>query len=196
MYDPSSSELELARHEATHDPLTRLLNRRGLEEEFNGLCERIPGNFSAVCVDLDNLKVINDRGGHTAGDEILVRSADILEHTMRHQRDEPDIPTAARVGGDEFVVLLPKTVNQEQIAGYIERLRLNLAAEGIGASIGGSAHKKDQNLTMLIKNADVEVYKDKRERKEEKYKTLARRKKIASYIGSRLVRYAGMYPPR
>src|SRR5574337_194287 len=101
-------ELEVARNEATHDELTGLLNRRGLEEAFNRLVGERPGGFSAVCIDLDDTKSINDAVGHQAGDEYIARAADILSASVRAHpaKRQPDSVAAARVGGDEFSLFL------------------------------------------------------------------------------------------
>ncbi len=89
-------------HQATHDPLTDLLNRTGLNQALERLLHaRDEGREHAVCfIDLDQFKVVNDSCGHLAGDELLRRVAAALGRRLRG-RD-----TLARVGGDEFVALL------------------------------------------------------------------------------------------
>ncbi len=99
-------EAEQLRHEALVDPLTGLGNRRafdaGLAAESNrALRYRHP--FSVVMVDLDGLKRINDSSGHAAGDAALVAMADAVRAALR------ETDAGYRVGGDEFVMLLPET---------------------------------------------------------------------------------------
>ena len=163
------TELSLAHHQATHDHLTDLLNRRGLEEKFNELAQSIPGNFCAVCIDLDDLKRVNSAGGHPAGDEYLVRAATVLSNSVRKTgRDEPDIIAAARVGGDEFVVMLLGIDDQGKLDGVIKRIQQDLESNNIPASMGGRVHKEGENFTVLIKDADELADKNKKERKESK----------------------------
>ncbi len=94
----SASRLQFA---ARHDPLTGLVNRRGLYRplsEFIGECDRAPA--SLIFIDLDGFKQINDVFGHAAGDSVLRQFATRLRQTLPHQH------LAARTGGDEFVIAL------------------------------------------------------------------------------------------
>jgi diguanylate cyclase (GGDEF)-like protein len=91
---------------AKTDPLTGLLNRRGFEECFEYELERArrgSGRLSVVLLDLDHFKYVNDRFGHAVGDGALERLGGVLTLTKRQ------IDTAARVGGEEFALLLPET---------------------------------------------------------------------------------------
>jgi diguanylate cyclase (GGDEF)-like protein/PAS domain S-box-containing protein len=90
-------------YQASHDTLTNLLNRRAFEQRLQTLLSRIkelPGEHALCYLDLDQFKVVNDTCGHIAGDELLKRLAERLQHQVR-KRD-----TVARLGGDEFGVLL------------------------------------------------------------------------------------------
>lgn len=91
---------------ATHDELTNLLNRRGLRERM-AFCEKSMRRRQSAAVlmmiDLDKFKSVNDRFGHAAGDAALVQIASIIRRMLR------DDDVLARVGGDEFCVLLPHT---------------------------------------------------------------------------------------
>ncbi len=190
------TELQLEHYYAITDPLTGLLNRRGLEEKFNDFAGRLPGRFGIIGVDLDDLKAVNDAGGQLAGDEYLVDAAKILESSVRTtDRDEPDVLTAARLGGDEFVLLV-NIKDENELKKAAERLRLELENAGIAASMGSRTHKAGENLAEIINEADLELRVDKKQRKTEKFNSLARRKRIAAQIGLRLLRYAGMKPPR
>lgn len=100
------------REAATRDPLTGLYNRTGFQDKLEQLRQRRAGdgvNAAILVCDLDEFKVINDRFGHLAGDEVLKKVAACLQASLREQ------DSAARLGGDEFVVLLndgePNTVN-------------------------------------------------------------------------------------
>lgn len=90
-------------YQATHDPLTGMINRREFESRLERLTQTDPGERpeSVLCfLDLDQFKVVNDTCGHGAGDELLRQIAELLRSHLR-QRD-----TLARLGGDEFAVLL------------------------------------------------------------------------------------------
>ncbi|MEZ0164794.1 diguanylate cyclase [Kineococcus sp. LSe6-4] len=105
---------------AARDPLTGLLNRRGVRDALAGLGDRSVG---AVLLDVDHFKRVNDTFGHGAGDEVLVRVAAVLAATVR----PGDL--LARIGGEEFFVLAPGAGAQE-VAALAERLRVAVAADG------------------------------------------------------------------
>ena len=95
---------ERLRHLADHDPLTGLLNRRSFEQELDAhkaRKARYGGAGAAIVLDMDHFKFINDTLGHSAGDEAIIRAANVLHSRLR----ETDV--LARLSGDEFAVLLP-----------------------------------------------------------------------------------------
>src|SRR5919106_4100001 len=97
------AELRLA---AATDPLTGLLNRRAFADRCRdelARARRTGEAFATLLIDVDHFKQINDRDGHAAGDEALVGLAAALTGELR------EIDTVARIGGDEFAVLLPAT---------------------------------------------------------------------------------------
>ncbi len=99
-------ELDRASAQARHDPLTGSLNRKGLDEALEREVARALRNDAPLCVallDVDNFKAINDRLGHTAGDEALKHLAGVTREVMRPQDQ------LARYGGEEFVIVLPDT---------------------------------------------------------------------------------------
>jgi diguanylate cyclase (GGDEF)-like protein len=94
---------EMQERLAAHDALTGLLNRRQLHEHLRreiDRCRRHGGGFSLVLLDLDGFKLVNDTGGHSAGDDVLRRVADALDRSTR------GADMAFRMGGDEFALLL------------------------------------------------------------------------------------------
>ncbi len=93
----SARQLELMRHLAEHDPLTGLRNRRGLQEHIDAEIART-GTVAVMVCDLDNFKRVNDALGYVQGDEALRRFAGVLAESGGH---------AARLGGEEFAVVLP-----------------------------------------------------------------------------------------
>jgi diguanylate cyclase (GGDEF)-like protein len=89
---------------AAHDPLTAVLNRRGLDERLGielTRARRTGEPLTVIACDLDGLKQINDAHGHAAGDEALALTADVMASGLR------DLDVLARTGGDEFLILLP-----------------------------------------------------------------------------------------
>lgn len=106
------------RREAMTDPLTGLLNRRAIFDQFGS---DMIGRFTGVLVfDLDQFKRVNDRYGHTVGDEVLRRFASIVTDCLR------DTDTAARLGGEEFVAVLPRST-PERARSVGERIRESFA---------------------------------------------------------------------
>jgi diguanylate cyclase (GGDEF)-like protein len=162
-------ELDRIRETAARDPLTQLRNRRAFDEVFGAETVRFAryGRPLAILViDLDHFKSINDQFGHEAGDDVLCRTARIIEGSIR------DIDAAARFGGEEFVVLLPET----DIASAIdvaERIRATVESADIDfrgrsipvrASIGVSACPERVALPAdLISSADAALYRAKAE---------------------------------
>ena len=156
------SELEYL---ATHDALTGLYNRR----EFMRLAEmelvrsaRLPSDTCVLMVDLDFFKKINDRYGHPAGDEVLQQVAAMLKNGVRAS------DVIARMGGEEFIVLLPSTDCEGALA-VAEKLRCvvrekPLQVQGfaiqVTASIGVSGLKKSQRASIdgLYATADQALY--------------------------------------
>lgn len=120
---------------ARKDPLTGLLNRRGLEEVLNPTPEGAPArkrSFAVFMLDIDRFKRFNDQYGHLAADRVLEHLADVVKSAVR----EPDL--VARYGGDEFVVIVPG-VSPEDSLQLAERLRDQISRFGLcTVSIGVS----------------------------------------------------------
>ncbi len=147
------------------DPLTLLFNRRAMFELLEGEFERAQRNnsdLSIVMFDIDHFKKVNDTYGHQKGDEILKMFANTLKESIRAY------DTPARVGGEEFLLLLPHT-NKETAFIVAERVRANVKKKeisGIKITISGgiatkSELKKDKRITNLIRIADERLYKAK-----------------------------------
>ncbi|MCS6944900.1 MAG: diguanylate cyclase [Sutterellaceae bacterium] len=145
------------------DPLTQALNRRGFEEAFRvetARATRYEAPLVLALLDLDNFKKLNDSLGHVAGDRALVHFAQTLQASLR--------PTdlIARLGGEEFAVLLPAT-DVREARQAIERVREQLARsplplEGqearLSFSAGVAAWRRDEPLEDLLNRADRALY--------------------------------------
>ena len=103
----AENQLEEARDKIKRDPLTRLYNRRGMEEEIASALANKPSSGLMMIFDLDNFKRINDSAGHPEGDKALKIFADCLRHNFRSR----DI--IARMGGDEFAVFIPENLRED-----------------------------------------------------------------------------------
>ena len=151
---------------AQTDSLTGLANRTEFDADLERLSTSEPSEpFGLAIVDLDDFKDINDACGHSAGDSALVEFAARLRHAVR------DTDLVARIGGDEFAVLLvgaPKDIAAQLIDRLIEKLSFTLEIGGefipIRASVGW-AHT-DDGIGTILEAADRRMYLEKRRRKE------------------------------
>lgn len=155
---------QMAQHEALHDCLTKLANRRYLDRRLSALSERDDGDVvRALHIDLDNFKQINDSYGHAAGDAILCHVAEALR---RITRDDDFI---ARVGGDEFIVICAPQTSPEGAESMAERIVAELSEPvavddhlcRFGASVGIAAAPPGQAKDLLVR-ADIALYYSKR----------------------------------
>lgn len=164
------AEAEL-RFLAHHDPLTRLTNRAlfldRLETALRS-ARRREGGLALLFVDIDDFKRINDEHGHAAGDRLLCAVARRLETCVR----ESD--TVARMGGDEFIVLLTDMHSADAVSAKVDQmlqvLAAPLGADGGGVempscSIGVACYPADgEDATSLLGHADGAMYQAKRRR--------------------------------
>lgn len=143
------------------DPLTGLANRRHLEEQLEGEIERAQRYgevFSLILADIDHFKLINDGHGHDIGDQALATFAGLLHGLIR------DCDLAARVGGEEFVLLLPRTElsaatqSAERLRVETGRMRVTGLAEHITASFGVTRYQADDTIHTLLKRVDQALY--------------------------------------
>jgi diguanylate cyclase (GGDEF)-like protein/PAS domain S-box-containing protein len=145
------------KHLSTHDNLTSLYNRNFFETEMTRIQSGRLFPISIVVADVDNLKTVNDKFGHSAGDELLRKVALQLRKSFRGD----DI--VARIGGDEFAVLLPQ-MDEEATAAIVVRLRKgleNLNDPTIRLSIGLAIGREGSNLSEVMRLADDRMYQDK-----------------------------------
>jgi two-component system cell cycle response regulator len=121
---------------ATTDPLTRVLNRRALIDRLNAEVDRVrryEGSLTLLLLDVDHFKQINDTAGHLAGDSVLRQLAVLLEEAVRK------VDVVARFGGEEFVAILPETVNEGAVA-FAERLRERIEAQAFDVGAERPVH--------------------------------------------------------
>ncbi len=160
--------LQETRELAIRDPLTGLYNRRHLLEVLErevARHRRYGTEMSLIIIDVDKFKQINDTQGHAAGDVVLDMLAEIFADSIR------DVDIVARMGGDEFAVLLPSTDLDGAIEVARRLQRLALAAEPSGVAKGikvsvsqGAAQANDENAgdaSALLIDADLALYEAK-----------------------------------
>lgn len=170
-----SDALALVKNLAIHDDLTGVYNRRYLMEMLGREQQRAlrhNGQFSLLMLDLDGFKEINDTKGHAAGDEVLrvfvnrlrdqVRGVDVVGRS----RPPEDRKTIGRIGGEEFIAILPDTdaAGAQQVA---ERIRVAVAAEPIDSqegpvkltvSIGVAEYQAGESVRDLLERVDRALY--------------------------------------
>ena len=154
-------------HLATHDPLTNLPNRRGLYEELNELIyrsKRYRYSSAVIYVDLDGFKNVNDHFAHEAGDRLLTQVAANFKQIVR-QTD-----SVARIGGDEFIVLITDINSETTLITKIESLlseastpiEFNGHKISVSASIGIALYPDHgDNVETLLHHADQAMYQAK-----------------------------------
>ncbi|MDX1735583.1 MAG: GGDEF domain-containing protein, partial [Halioglobus sp.] len=154
-------------HLATRDPLTRLLNRRGLESALQvtlaqAARQQLP--TAAIMVDIDQFKDINDNFGHDVGDQVIRHVAGVLERMSRSS------DAVARTGGEEFLLVLPQT-DLGSARGLAERICQTIARTPllidnhripVTASLGVATIVGDEGLDKLSQDADRAMYLAKR----------------------------------
>ncbi len=162
-------ELESAKGEAMIDPMTGILNRRGFEKAASRILDESASSGKEICllmVDIDHFKKINDTYGHLVGDKVIRAVAEMLKSKVKGQ------DSVARLGGEEFAVLLPETpaagafAVAEHIRKSIEngKIRRIDSQETIGAvtvSIGIASLTPDEDINQLLDQADKALYASK-----------------------------------
>lgn len=154
-------------HMATHDALTGLPNRSLLQDRIGqaiGRAERSQREIAVLFLDIDRFKNINDSLGHATGDALISILAQRLRSAVRM------VDTVARVGGDEFVIVLTDVNHESDITQVLSNLLAAISQpvliEGqdlsVSTSIGISTYPRDgRDVTSLLKNADTAMYQAK-----------------------------------
>ena len=168
MTERKLAEEEVA-HQALHDPLTDLPNRRLLGDRLKLALSRAAREGRAVAVlylDLEAFKAVNDEFGHEAGDRLLLAFADRLKGCLR------ETDTAARLGGDEFVVLLERIGSEGEALAASERIARALEepfsvgggdrtlTASVGVATSTHPHQSPEELLAL---ADLAMYRSRRD---------------------------------
>ncbi|WP_051273763.1 PAS domain S-box protein [Desulfotruncus alcoholivorax] len=156
---------ERLRYLSLHDSLTGLYNRTYFEEEILRLEKGRQFPVSFISADVDGLKKVNDTMGHKKGDELLIAAARALKNSLRSS------DVVARVGGDEFVVILPNTDETaaeaacKRIAGAVEQFNLATPELPLSISLGWATAHTSDNMPNLYKRADDNMYREKARKK-------------------------------
>ena len=161
-------ELEEAKKETKEDFLTKLYNKRGLDESLErkeAEFKRHGHNFSIVMFDLDYFKKVNDTYGHEAGDAVLAAFAAILK------KDSRSVDIVGRFGGEEFLAILSGTDTQggvifaEKVRKHVEKSRFMYKGQRIGVTVssGVSERARHVSLQAVLNSADEYLYKAKQD---------------------------------
>jgi diguanylate cyclase len=167
--DQLKNKLTRYRQEALSDPLTRINNRRGFENTLKDTVEHAISEGTPLCIiiaDIDYFKKVNDTHGHLVGDNVLRMVAATIKDSIKGK------DMAARIGGEEFAILLPDTPFEgaiklaENIRLAFERLDLKKKSTGeslgkITLSFGVTKFKKNEPAEAFVERADQALYQSK-----------------------------------
>ena len=155
---------ERLEHQAFHDALTGIPNRKLFQDRVgHALDQRQAGQVAVLFIDLDNFKIVNDSFGHASGDQVIVAVAKRLQSCARSG------DTAARVGGDEFALLV-ENVTAAQVTALADRVidavsaakvEISGHAVTVGASVGIAIAGPGESTETLLRNADLAMYEAK-----------------------------------
>ena len=145
-----------------HDVLTKLFNRSFYVDELNRLERNGPAPVTVIILDVNDLKVVNDQLGHAAGDELLRRAGEVLTKLIEKPRH------AARIGGDEFAVLMPgcdQRDGEEMIDSIAKLVALNnqfYTGGALSFAMGAATSQPGERLEAVVRQADAAMYAAKR----------------------------------
>lgn len=151
------------------DPLTGAYNRRGFNIKINDYAERIRKDNSIIiltAIDFDNFKMVNDKFGHSSGDELLQKFVVICKDTLRK-----DLDLVFRIGGDEFIIM-SLNLNEEEVIKFIEQInkefkkytKISELSYGL-IEIKANQIKNDFNVDRYLSEVDDKMYSFKRNKK-------------------------------
>lgn len=147
-----------------HDVLTKLFNRTFYTEEVNRLERNLQRPVSCIFIDLNGLKEINDHFGHDAGDEQLRRMGNVLTQLIQNTQY-----TASRIGGDEFVVLLPNA-GEASLQSSLRSLHELMIIDNqyhsihpISLSVGHASSRPNERIEDTLRRADKHMYMQKKQ---------------------------------
>lgn len=154
------------RSQAIFDNLTGLYNRRFLREEgkrelakaIRSEWQGVSYPISFILIDIDNFKRINDEEGHSAGDKVLQNVAALLENVCR------EVDIVCRIGGDEFIILLPQTAKEgaQVVIDKLQELAKKELISPKGRPIGLSCGLAEEFSLEALEEADATMYQEKR----------------------------------
>ncbi|SBS61000.1 diguanylate cyclase [Vibrio atlanticus] len=161
----------IADSRSMHDELTMLPNRRyfmySLKQAFKVTQKQRARTFAVVNIDLDGFKAINDTFGHAAGDQVLIECANRIKSELRGSG------IVARIGGDEFLVLLPRIIDDQHVSSIVAKLRRAICSTPVvydthsiylRISVGWVIHNNNySDVDALLKAADEKMYEQKRQ---------------------------------
>jgi diguanylate cyclase len=161
-------ELISLNEQVREDPLTRALNRRGLDEAFRRESARSARHgtpLSLGLIDIDHFKKLNDTYGHHAGDQALMHLTKVIKESMR------PMDQLARIGGEEFVLMLPDTPQENARVALVRfqrelTRRMFLQAEQrwvITFSAGVTQFREADELKVMLERADAALYQAKQQ---------------------------------
>ena len=159
-------ELDEARAESKEDFLTKLYNKRALDELLSikeGEFERYQHNYTIIMLDIDHFKAVNDNFGHDAGDAVLAAFAKILKKEAR------TVDIIGRFGGEEFMAILSETdarggvIFAEKVRKHVQKAKFMYKGERIEVTVssGVSERKRHASLDTTVKHSDDNLYKAK-----------------------------------
>ncbi|MBZ4671961.1 MAG: diguanylate cyclase [Deferribacteraceae bacterium] len=153
---------ENLKYASTHDKLTGIYNRAYFETEIERVKKGRNFPLGIFIIDVNDLKIINDKIGHAAGDELIVNAAKILKNSVRSE------DCLARIGGDEFAIIIQRANENaakslyQRILDTQEKVNQNLENK-VSMAVGFSIAKSEKEITEATKKADENMYLHKRQ---------------------------------